>query len=37
MNAPACKWAVVVGRDRGDLGVRHGDLRVERGELYFDA
>ena len=24
---------VVVGRDRGDLGVRHGDLRVERGEL----
>ena len=24
---------MVVGRDRGDLGVGHGDLRVERGEL----
>ena len=24
---------VRVGRDRGDLGVRHRDLRVERGEL----
>ena len=24
---------VVVGRDRGDLGVGHGDLRIERGEL----
>src|SRR5256885_13111424 len=24
---------MVVGRDRGDPGVRHGDLRVERGEL----
>ena len=24
---------VVVGRDRGDLGVRHRDLRVERCEL----
>src|SRR5207249_4456383 len=24
---------VVIGRDRDHLGVRHGDLRVERGEL----
>ena len=24
---------VLVGRDRGDLGVRHSDLRVERGEF----
>jgi hypothetical protein len=24
---------VLVGRDRGDLGVGHGDLRIVRGEL----
>ena len=24
---------MVVGGDRDDLGVRHGDLRIERGEL----
>jgi hypothetical protein len=24
---------VVVGGDRGDLGVRHGDFGVERGQL----
>ena len=24
---------VIVGRDRGDLSVRHRDLRIERGEF----
>ena len=27
------KSMVIVGGDRGDLGIRHGNLRVERGEL----
>src|SRR3954465_13821397 len=32
-RAELLERVVRVGRDRGDLGVAHGDLRIERGEL----
>ena len=32
-RAELLQRVVLVGRDRGHLGVRHGDLRIERREL----
>ena len=32
-RAELLESVVVIGRDRGDLGVRHSDLRLKRGKL----